>query len=414
MKKCSFCNSDLPDSAAFCPYCTHSQFEKKTVRSLKTWKRLFVTILLLVLVAAAAFYAYWSTRPITVEGYGKVIYQNGRNYYHLYVAKGDDENFPWPPVTKLTDAVPPNERYAFPLCLLVFQENAYDKDLVNAFMDQVLYMDVKATPVSGGEAMQPSLPCYDEGFPQAAAVCHLIYDSNDGLNQIQWEIQMKNGDLILINHEAESTELDVRDYHFTEYPMNSDAELQALLDRITNEVPRETVVNLYLPAVTYHESLILSNRAINLFGSYHADAQTTFTKTVWVQSREPSVPCITNICFEGDGGTGIESTVGFRLDKCILRNWDTAVYLSDGGSIGFDNCEFADNRIGVLWDTKHYGYFTDGMCENRFSGNDIAIWIKSIPGQIPIGFPNSVFEENGINIQNDCNYPLNLSDVRFE
>ena len=414
MKKCTFCHSDLPDSAAFCPYCTHSQFEKQVVHSLKTWKRLFVTILLLLVAAAAAFYTYKVTRPVTVEGYGKVVYQNGREYYHLYVSKGDDENFPWPYVTKLTDEIPPNESYAFPLCLLVFQGTEYDEDLVKAFMDQVLYIDVTATPVGGGEAMNPSPPSHDEGFPQAAAVSHLVYNSKAGLNQIQWQIQMKNGDLILINHEAESTELDVRNYHYNEYPMSTTAELQALLDRIAVEVPRETVVNLYLPAVTYDESLILSDRAVNLYGSHHADAQTTFTNTIWVQSREPSVPCLTNICFEGDGGTGIESTVGFRLEKCILRNWDTAVKLGDGGSIGFDSCEFTDNRIGLLWDTKHYGYFTDSMCENYFSGNDIAVWIKSIPGQVPIGFPQSVFEENGINIQNDCNYPLNLSDVQIQ
>jgi len=414
MKKCSFCNADLPDSASFCPYCTHSQFEKKPVHLLKTRKRLFLTILFCVLAAVVGVYAYKVTRPITVEGYGKVVYRDGRDYYHLYVSKGDDENFPWPYVTKLTDAIPPNQSYAFPLCLLVFQGNEYDADVVEAFMDQVLFIDVKATPINGGEAMLPHPPSYDDGFPQAAAVCHLVYESKDGLNQIQWQIQMKNGDLILINHEAEATELEVREYHYTEYSMNSTAELQALLDRIAIEVPRETVVNLYLPAVTYDESLILSDRAVNLIGSYHADEQTTFTKTVWVQSREPSITCLTNICFEGDGGIGIESTVGFRLDKCTLRNWDTAVNLVDGGSIGFDGCEFADNRIGVLWDTRHYGYFTDSMCENYFSGNDIALWIKSIPGQVPIRFPNSVFEGNGINIQNDCNYPLKLSDAVFK
>lgn len=76
-----------------------------------------------------------------------------------------------------------------------------------------------------------------------------------------------------------------------------------------------------------------------------------------------------------------------------------------------DECFLSNNRVGVLWDTLTYGYFTDTLGNNRFEHNDIAFWIKNAPGDVTLHMPNNRFTENGITIQNDCNYPIDLSEI---
>ena len=278
-------------------------------------------------------------------------------------------------------------------------------------MDKVQYIDVTATPINGGEAMSPSHTDHDDNFPMAAAVCHLVYTGESLLNEIRWQIQMKNGDEIVITHEMEAVPLEALDYHYAHYPMETTEDLQALLTEISREIPREAVVNLYLPPVTYTGELILGDRAVNLYGSSSADNRTTFTNTLWIQSRNPSIASITGITFDGTGGTGIHAHTGFSLKNCDFRNWDLAVHLDEGASFGMNECRFSNNRVGVIWDTFTYGYFTDTLGDNCFEHNDIAFWIKKAPGDVTIRFPNNVFTGNGLSFQNDCNYPIDLSEI---
>ena len=61
---------------------------------------------------------------------------------------------------------------------------------------------------------------------------------------------MKNGDTIRLKHTYEIIPLSHLSYTADDVPLNTMEDLRALLKRIDEEVPAETVVDIYLPPET--------------------------------------------------------------------------------------------------------------------------------------------------------------------
>ena len=79
--------------------------------------------------------------------------------------------------------------------------------------------------------------------------------------------------------------------------INTLEELQALLDRIDEELDSETIAYIYLPPVTYEGELRMSDRTYMLYGGTDGENVTTFTDTIYIESKYPQEAQIQNVLF---------------------------------------------------------------------------------------------------------------------
>lgn len=414
-KPCPSCGVALPEKAAFCPFCARDIHPRRSVpvpvrRWLRPVKRA-VVLAVLVLLAAGL---YDLLTPNVYDAWGELTYTVDENPYHLVLTFRNDVT----PEPECTVKVEEGESYERSSKLFITHVDT-GVDAGRVFRQQIASTYVRV--IQPGDSPSPVLweqPVYweDPAVNGLMRVPLTFTGQSLGPVEVEWTFSMKNGDTIRLHQKLLFEPVETLDFYPEDYPMDTIEDLRALVDRIEAEVPLPTVVNLHLPPVWYEGSLTLDGRPINLYGSVdEQNKRTAFLGPVAVTPEDGKRSIVENVEFRGDGtGTGLTVEADARIENCGFYGWDTGLLV--GGVHWADpvGCWFEDNGVGFRFDSAgdyfNYSYFEG----NTFLRNEIAVDLVRVPRAKKINFRNCRFSDNGSNIQNPSDYPIDILYATFE
>ena len=411
-KKCQNCGAELPEDASFCPRCAQSQIEKTEVKPPRLWrKKALIAASCMILLALAVLTCVLYHRPKTYEGGASVIYTDKDGEYEILVNTISSDLANRTPEEHRTVSLSTDEASCLPALLGVFQNGELAD--TEAFFEKVESCTLEAFPNESG-ALEISNPIYDTVFSPAARECDVLFTGASGTNELVWTLQMKNGDTIRLRQTFEVIPLVHQVFTPEDAPLDTMEDLKALLDRIDREVPADTIVDIFLPPVTYTGNLTMASRAVNFYGCSDGSGRTTFTGTLTVRTDSPSNVTLCDLDFVGNGGTGLSSSASAVIFGCSFSGWDIGAAVQDGGMIGVENCMFQNNGIGFRYDTANYSFFKTGFPDCTFEENGVGVQFARLPGTMALDFAFTVFSGNEIDIDNPIGYPVDLSNAVFE
>lgn len=443
-KRCVNCGAELPEGAAFCPHCESVQSPKREVSPPRPRRRRPLICAACALAAAAAVGilalrgtgapavsetppAVSESAPAAIEsaprassntsddGSGlagvpaETLYTGEDGVSYRLVLSFDGTSAPdVAPVPERENLVPPGRSYANPSQLYVRTPDGADGQ--EAFSALVASAEVQALPRGGAEAMDFTEPVHDPSFPYAAMTSHIGFRAGCGVNDILWTLTMKNGDVIRLRQTVSAVEQEVVTFTPEDTPMDTLAQVQALLDRVGDELPFETAVDIYLPPVAYEGGLTLpATRGLSLYGSAEGEARTSFSGTIEVNSAYMQLTNLSGIDLLGSGGVGVRAVDGVHLYECRLSGWDTAALALDGSWLGADSCVFENNGVALHFDTDYsMHYSSPGYQHNSFIDNGTAVLIENLPGNEVLDFSTSRFSGNGEDMVNPAAHPVDM------
>ena len=262
------------------------------------------------------------------------------------------------------------------------------------------------------DAVRLSEPEYKTDFAPAARECDLQYDGNSGTNELYWELIMKNGDTLRLKQTFEVLPLEHLVFTADDYPMETIEDIETLIEKINAEAPDDAVVDIYLPPVTYTGDLSIVSRSFNLHGD--PGGGTVLQGSLTVNSDYPYNVFLSDISFEGQGGTGLSATASVFMTSCSFSGYDFRAVALDGGMIAVHDCAFTDNTVGFKYNSVRHSSFDDVFPGNTFTGNDIGVQFARLEATICIVFDGTVFEDNRVDIDNPINYPIDTSNTTFK
>ncbi len=407
--KCPHCGADLPEHAAFCPHCARDIHPRREAKKpVPLLKKLLLGLLVLAVLAAAGTGLWLVFGPKAYDGYGEVLYGD----WQILLALNADSYAPAPEVTIPGE---PEGQYRVPSRLFVNDAHT-GEDASEAFLAQVKAVSAEFTGQE--DSTSPfvcSEPAYNPGAPECPLLSLIDFTGESGTAELVWTFQMKNGDTITLRQTYEVTPIPVYDYYPEDHPMDTAEELQALIDSISGQVEDVAVVNLHLPPVTYEGGVTIQDRSLNLYGSTdEAGNRTTFTGPVQIVAVYSEITYLYDINFTGSGGTGLSGSAPFRATNCTFTGWDTAVLAYGTSWANVIGCTFQKNGIGFHFDSTgkyaNHSMFND----NLFEGNEVAVQLDNVPTDTALNFQGSVFRDNGQDIVNPCQQPLDTSKAIFE
>lgn len=196
--------------------------------------------------------------------------------------------------------------------------------------------------------------------------------------------------------------------------METTEELNALLASIEEEASADTPVYLHLPAVTYDGDITFGNHVWSISGSKDGDAVTTFTGTVSIKGHDGNYADLSGINFEGEGGIGLDAYCLVLLTDCNFTGWDTAAVAQNGAWVNAMECTFANNTVGLKFNTSMAYGTAPNYVNNTFTDNGTAVCIDSLPGNEVIDFAGSVFSGNDTDIENKADHAVDTAKATFE
>lgn len=411
-KTCINCGADLPEDASFCPRCAQSQIEKREVKTPRLWrKKALYALLSAFVLVVAALAVFLPHRPKTYEGGAYVPYADKDGTYELLVAFHPDDIANNRPVAEKTVSLSVNESANMTVMLGVFQNGELAD--TEAFFTKVESCTLETDP-SGSGFLTLSEPTYNTNFLPAARESDITYTGGSGTNELIWTLNMKNGDTIRLKQTFEVIPLVHQVYTPEDTALDTMEDLTALLERIDKEVPADTIVDIYLPPVTYAGDLTMVSRAVNLYGSTGGNGRTVFTGTLSVNTDRPSNVELYDLDFVGSGGTGLSATASVYMGGCSFSGWDIGAVALDGGMIGVEHCTFQNNGVGFKYDTMVYHSFNNVFPDCTITDNDIGVQFARLQGTITIDFMGSVFSGNRIDIDNPAQYSIDTSKAIFQ
>lgn len=299
-RACPHCGSPLPDEAAFCPHCAQTVRPRKTPRQpVPMRKRVMVALLVLALTAVGGVWIYLANHPQVFDGEAEVVYTYKGTTYQLILAWNRDPNSLAP---KIYLSEEEGGDFTWPSRWYV---NYKDSGL-NAAPEFLELVDHVTTEIRLGEAgacpMEASQPAPDGYDPEAAMISFIHFICGTDTNQVVWTIHMKNGDVIRLHQDMIITATQTHEIRPEDYPMNTTQELQALVDHLAEEIPKEDQIEIYLPPVTYQEMLVLERRGMNFHGCTDGTGRTAFTGGVQVRYEGGGHLLLLRPGFPGGGG----------------------------------------------------------------------------------------------------------------
>ena len=411
-KKCRNCGAELPEGASFCPHCAQSQIERTEAKPPRLWrKKALIAALCVLVLAAAALAVFLPHRPKTYEGGASVTYTDKDGTYELLVSTASNDLENKQPEEKRTLFISVEDTCCLPALLGVYQ-NGTPAD-PEAFLAKVEHCTLEAFPNENG-ALDITEPRHDEAFVSSVLAAEVFFTGASGTNELVWTLTMKNGDTIRLKHTYEILPLVHQAYTEEDAPLDTIEDLRALLDRIGGEVPADTVVDIYLPPVTYTGDLNISSRAVNLYGCSDGSGRTVIEGSLTVSTHDPDNVMLHDLDFVGNGGNGLTATASVVIWNCSFTGYDVGAAVKNGGMIGVEACTFRNNKIAFSYDTLSYFSFKGGFPDSTIEDNDIGIQFVNIPGAMPLDFAGTVFSGNGIDIDNPIGYPIDLSNAIFK
>ena len=397
MKTCINCGKELPDQAAWCPYCETEQRKPETVRMpVRRRRKILAALAAVAVLCICALSAVLYHRPKVYEGGAQVMYRlNGRDckvflsFRPSALQTGEAQD-------SFSSMLRGGDSAAIPSFLFVLSEE--DEKMQSAFTQQIGSCTVTASPEDGAQVAEIVGPHLGEEAGNAAASADIVYWPEIGTNTICWEITMKNRDVIRLYQTVECRLQPVVTYHYEETSMDTLEELQAVLDQAAKEAP-DTLVELYLPPVTYEGGLEMDTRTAILYGSEEDGSRTTFTDTVTVSTRVPYMAEFYNLEFAGDGGYGIISTDALKLRNCMFTGWDVGVDVRNGGWVSASDTSFAKNGTGFRFDSLESTYSNPTYENLVFTENETGMEVRNIPGDGELNLFGAVFDSNKTDLE---------------
>lgn len=412
-KNCPHCGALLPEQAAFCPYCAQSVRARKTVvPPVHLWRKTLRPALVLAVLVAAAVGLYTYFSPSTYDAYGQVTYTDDDGTYQLLLSFQNERFTPQPEITEQAEL---DGEYRMPSRLFINHVDT-GANAGRMFLQKVAHVTAQfLQPEDSPSPMACSQPQYQDFSPDSALVSLVDFTGRSSPAELVWTIRMENGDTIHLRQKVNVAPIETLDYYASDYPMETIQDLQALVDQICAEVPLPTVVNLHLPAVTYEGGLTIEGRPMNLYGSAEGGRRTTFTGTTRVAAQDGPILYFYDMDFVGDGtGVGVSSSARFWAENCSFTNWKTGVLGYGDVWVNVIGCRFEENDIGFHFNSTG-GYVSHSMFnDNHFLRNNTAVLLENVPTDIAMNFQGSRFTGNGVDIDNRCGQPLDISQAIFE
>lgn len=409
--RCPYCNAELPDDASFCPHCAQSLNDREEVTAPRPYRRKVVVAALCVALALAAAAIYYAVNRAGVyETDGAFLsYSDSDGDYGLVAAffPGDIEN--QKPVNSKTVSQVTDEEGRTTAMIGVFRDGKLLED-PEEFFAKVEKCTVTAVPEGDG-TVRLTEPEYKEDYAPAARESDLYYDGNSGTNELRWELVMKNGDTLRLKQTFEVKPLEHKIYTADDVPMENIDDIKALIAKINEESADDAVVDVYLPAKTYVGDLSIVSRSFNLHGD--PDGGTVLQGSLSVNSDFPYNVFLSDIAFEGQGGTGLSATASVFMTTCSFTGYDIGAVALDGGMIAVHDCSFTDNTVGFKYNSVRHSSFDEVFPGNTFTGNDIGVQFERLEGTIRIVFEGTVFEDNRVDIDNPIDYPIDTGTAEF-
>ena len=411
-KQCRNCGAELPEDASFCPHCAQSQIERSEVKPPRLWRKktLYGLLGALVLIVAALA-VFLPHRPKTFEGGAYIVYTDRDGDYALLAAFHPDDIANNRPVREKTVSLSTNVFSNMTVMFGIYHNGELaDTD---AFFEKVESCTLEASPNEGG-ALTLSEPTYNTNFLPAARESDITYSGESGTNELTWMLKMKNGDTIRLKQTFAVIPLIHQVYTPEDTALDTMEDLTALLSRINEEVPADTIVDIYLPPATYTGDLTMVSRAVNLYGNTDGNGRTVFTGTLSVNTDSPSNVMLYDLDFVGSGGTGLSATASVYMGGCSFSGWDIGAVALDGGMIGVERCVFQNNGVGFKYNTVVYHSFNSAFPDCTIIDNDIGVQFARLHGTITIDFAGSVFSGNRIDINNPAQYSIDTTKAIFQ
>ena len=414
-RQCPHCGASLPEDAVFCPYCAsviNSRIECKLPNPI--WRKLIRVCILLVILAGVGLAIFLSNQPKTYDGTGEVIYTDKDGTYQIVFAWANNR---YEPIYQFNQEAEEGMEYRFP-CRMYVNHVSSGADASQAFMRKVDSVTAEFLPKNGKPSpLTCTEPAPTDYSPDAALVGYIDYIGQEGQWELLWTLHMNNGDTIRLRTQVILTLIQTYNYHWEDTPMDTLEELQALIDQIAGEVEPSAVVNIYLPPVRYEGSLVMEERPVNLYGSESEDgtSRTTFTETMRVASQGSWISYVENIDFLGNGeGVGISASARLHLTNCTIAGWKTGVLGYGYAWVNLNSCRVEDNEIGFHFNSIGGSVSMTQFPDNQFRRNGTGILLENVPTDVSISFNNTIFTENGTDIDNRCGQTTDLSGAIFQ
>ena len=437
-KTCIRCGAVLPEGAAFCPVCTASQIHRRTIsvtppatRRNQWWIGALAALAALALPVGAAL---WSsapqtetppedTLPLTVSResedgaetrYGELCqtYYEGEDgqLYHVFAAFSPGIDGGSTMRGYCSGLLEPGCTDTGPLTLFV-EEAASGRNGRDSFSALLEDWSVTVTAPDGGERCTLSDPTFD----YISTTDAMLYQEMTGTsacadNEILWTLRMKNADVVTVKQGVTYGAKTVVEYHWEDTPMNTAAELQALLDGITASAKAEEAVYLYLPAADY-DAPVSVNSPMTLVGQEGTTFSATLTASVTEHDgwTEPVVK-LRSLTFSGAGGTGVNACGPVYLRGCRFTGWDVAAQALDGGWIFCrEDVRFDRNAVALRLNSNFSISCGANINNTSFTRNGVALQLERIPGErMGLMLDYCTFYGNEADIENPRGYTVEL------
>lgn len=411
---CPRCGAFLHAESSFCPKCLMSINCRTEIKPPQKWgggvdRKVGIALLA---IAGILLGIYLCNRPQVYEGLGEVRYRDSDGVYQVLIAKPENR---YEPISEIHQSAEMEEQYRFPSCLYINHVES-GANAGPMFLQKVDYITTEILQSADSPSpMTCTEPAPHDYAPEAAMVSLIDFTAESGATQLLWTIHMSNGDTIELRQDLFIEPVPTYRYDFTEVPMDTLEELQALVDEISATTEENAVVDLYLPAVVYEGSLRMEQHAINLYGSSDGERQTTFTDTLRVAPKTGGIAYFENLNFEGDGsGIGVSASARLHLTNCTFANWRTAVLAYGDTWVNIAESRFENNEIGFHFNSTGNTVTHTVYSDNQFLRNGTGILLERVPTAVDMSFPGSLFSDNGVDIDNRCEQDIDISEAIFE
>lgn len=431
-KACLRCGAVLPEEAAFCPCCTASQLQRRTIpipsSAARNRRRVgALCALAALLLALALLHGRTASLPPpddtlppvasaesgdgTEDAYDSLCqtYYEGEDgrLYHLFAAFGASLDGGSAMQGYRQVMMRANTTDCGPLTL--FAEDAVTgQNARGSFYALLEDWDVTITASDGGD----HATTFDPMFDYAAATDAMLYQEMQGTdacrdNDIRWTLRMKNGDEVTLQQRISYRRKAEVEYHWEDTPMSTAEQLQTLLDDIAATTSDEEAVCVYLPAVSYDAPIHIRSR-LTMVGH---EAGTAFLDTLTIdtmESNEWAEPDteLRMLSFSGTGGAGLEAHAPVSLWECCFTGWDVAAQAVNGGWIFCQEGTSFDRNGVALRLNSDFSISCGGNINNTsFTRNGVALQLERIPGErMGLLLDYCTFYGNETDIENPRDY----------
>lgn len=418
-KQCPFCGAELHEAASFCPFCTRVVNTRSTPRLGKSTiyrKKMLRVVTALLLVCVTALFVSWYHRPRVFDGGGtETVYTDRDGSYQVCIAWA---NSPLEPAQKRQTPCELDFDYRYPTLLYVNDVES-ETHATEEFLPKVDSITAEFVRADEGLTISCTQPRRNTDYiPDAAAVAFVDFRiAAEGSFSAVLEItlHMKNGDTIRVRQEHIFESIRTLEFDPANAPMETIEELQALVDEIADTVSVDDVVTIRLPPVTYQGGLTLGQRPFNLTGSSDDSGnRTAFTGPILLDIPKGGISYFEQIHFIGQGdGVGISASARLHLTDCRVSGWETGVLCTGTAWVNADDTLFDGNTVAFHFNSTGNSV-TDTMYErNRFRDNGTAVLLESVPTDIALKFPDTIFERNGTDFDNRCGQTLEIDKAVF-